>query len=116
MVGWLPAILLARPQQGAFRDYDVYACFALILSFAVFRLLLESLKLAPVLGRWAVLLSCLSTSQAGLGLLLVSTSPTATEARVRHGLELADRRLNLEMAQMQDFLGLLAEEEHGSTS
>ena len=109
LAGWLPPVLLLRPQQGAFRDYDVYAGLALTLSFAAAVGLHRLIERGHSLARVCMAIAACSTLQASFGLLLVANSPTATEARVRHGLQLSEPGLTGERAGMNDFLGLQAE-------
>ena len=108
-LGWLIPMLLVRPQQGAFRDYDVYAGAALTLAFVAVLGLERLSKRGQGVDKALIALSFISTLQAGLGLLLVSSNAAATEARVHHGLAIADMRLAGANAGMSDYLALNAE-------
>jgi len=108
-LGWTVPALLLRPQQGPFRDYDVYAGLALAWSYVAVAGLWQVARRGRRAGRALVALSLVSTLQASLGLLLVSNDVAATEARVRHALTLADPRRPGEAANMNYYLGLNAE-------
>ena len=108
-LGWLIPMMLARPQQGAFRDYDVYAGAALTLAFVAVLGLERLAWRGRRVEKALIALSFVSTLQASLGLLLVSSDVAATEARVRHGLTIADARWTGANATMSEYLGLNAE-------
>jgi hypothetical protein len=105
LFGWAPVALFMRVQQGPFRDYDVFACLAAVLSLLAVRALADLHPLSDRAQRVAMFLATASTLQASFGILLVSSNALATEARVRDGLRLSAPEERLQKAQMSEYLG-----------
>ena len=108
VAGWLP-LLLVTPHQGVYRDYDAYAGLALTLGYCAVLGLSSGVTYTTRLGRWAFALTAISSLQAALGLLLVSSSAASTEERVRQGILLARPVQQREKSLMHEYLGANAE-------
>ncbi len=100
---WIPVVLLVRPQQGIFRDFDVYAPMALALSFVGVRQLARLDRIRPRLARSLGALSAISSVQGMLALMLVAASPAATDARVWAAID-DPATPAIHRAQMLDYL------------
>lgn len=83
---WLPMLLFVTPQQGVFRDLDVYAGAALAYTFIAIRAVSSLRRSAPRLGSLVLGTSFVSGFQGMLALLLVATNPAATRARITDAL------------------------------
>lgn len=108
VIAWLPLVVLIRPQQGAFRDYDVYAALAVTWTFVGLQGLCATVDRAPRLGRWIPTLAATVSLIAMASSLLVATMPAATESRILWALREPATRDGTIRASWLDYLAVMA--------
>jgi len=97
-----------RPQQGVFRDYDVYALAALALGFACVSRLIGLARQCPRIVNVLCAVLAASSFQSMLSTLAVAHSPDALNRRLHFALASTGAAGTVERAQWLDYLGTTA--------
>ena len=101
---WVPVVLLTEPQQGVFRDFDVYAPMAVTGVFVGARQLVRLRSVEPSWSGRAARMAAVAGLQSFVAVLLVASNPGSTRARVLDALARWPQASAIRRAQWLDWL------------
>lgn len=108
LLSTLALLFSFQPQQGVFRDYDVYALAALALGFACTSRLIDLARQFPRAVSVLCAVLAASSLQSMLSTLAVAHSPDALNRRLHSALASTGGPGEVERAQWLDYLGTTA--------